>query len=221
MKRNCSLDEISDGNLYNRDDLVEVSCNGCKGVATCCHGMGKSIVLDPFDIYRLTSNLNNTFSDLLLDKIELNVVDGIILPNLKMTGTLEACAFLNKEGRCSIHAYRPGICRIFPLGRYYENHEFKYILQTNECRNNSKTKMKVSKWIDTKDVVKNEQFLLDWHYLLNDMEDIIQKAQDENLTKNINMYILNIFYVRKYDANADFYIQFKKRYNDYLNLMNS
>jgi len=158
MKRNCSLDEISDGNLYNRDDLVKVSCNGCKGSATCCHGMGNSIVLDPFDIYRLTTNQNTTFNELLVDRIELNVVDGIILPNLKMTGDLEACAFLNKEGRCSIHAYRPGICRIFPLGRYYENHGFKYILQTNECRNTSETKMKVSKWIDTKDAVENEKF---------------------------------------------------------------
>jgi hypothetical protein len=39
MKRNCSLEDISDGKLYGIEDLVEASCNGCKGAAVCCHGM--------------------------------------------------------------------------------------------------------------------------------------------------------------------------------------
>ena len=214
MRRNCSLDEISDGKLYDENDLVEANCNGCKGYAICCHGMGNSIILDPNDIYRLSTNLNITFEKLLLDKIELNIVDGIILPNLKMTGLSERCAFLNSEGKCSIHAFRPGICRIFPLGRYYGNHGFKYFFQINECRNNSKTKIKVSKWIDTPDLKKSEQFLIDWHYFLNDVENIITNTQDVNLIKNINMYILNSFYVRKYDTGIDFYLQFNERLSE-------
>ncbi len=211
MKRNCSLDEISDGKLYDINDLVEANCNGCKGAAACCHRMGNSIILDPFDIYRLTSNLNLTFEKLLADKIELNVVDGIILPNLKMTGLYESCAFLNKEGRCCIHAYRPGICRIFPLGRYYENHGFKYFLQINECNHNSKTMKKVSKWIDTSDYKKNERFLIDWHYFLNDLEEIIKNTRDENRIKNINMFLLSTFYIKRYEMDVDFYTQFNQR----------
>ncbi len=49
--------------------------------------------------------------------LELNVVDGIILPNLKMARAEEACSFLDTNGRCTVHAFRPGICRMFPLGR--------------------------------------------------------------------------------------------------------
>lgn len=211
MKRNCSLDEISDGKLYDKNDLVEASCNGCKGNAACCHGMGNSIILDPFDIYRILTNLHLTFEELLSDKIELNVVDGIILPNLKMTGTSESCAFLNQEGKCMIHAYRPGICRIFPLGRYYENHGFRYFLQINECENGSRTKVKVSKWIDTPDLEKNNQFLIDWHYFLNDVENIIKNSTDDILIKNLNMFILNSFYIKKYDAERDFYSRFRER----------
>lgn len=211
MKRNCSLNEISDGKLYGREDLAEVSCNGCKGLASCCHSMGNSIILDPYDIDRLSAYLNLSFEGLLADKIELNVVDGIILPNLRMTGAGEGCAFLNSEGRCEVHAYRPGICRIFPLGRYYENHGFQYFLQTEECRNSSSTKIKISKWIDTPDWEKNEQFLIDWHYFLNDAEKIVKSSQDDKLIKNVNMYILNSFYVRKYDTGADFYSQFYER----------
>ncbi|BCN32659.1 YkgJ family cysteine cluster protein [Anaeromicropila herbilytica] len=211
MKRNCSLSDISDGNLYDVNDLVEVSCNGCKGQATCCHGMGYSIVLDPYDVYRLTTNLNVAFEQLLVDKVELNVVDGIILPNLKMISLDEQCSFLNKNGRCDIHSIRPGICRIFPLGRYYENGGFKYILQINECQNNSKTKTKVNKWIDTPDGKENEQFIIDWHYFLNAIQEIVKNAEDENLIKNLNMYLLSNFFMQKYEDKIPFYAQFNER----------
>lgn len=219
MKRNCSLNEISDGKLYESNDLVEVSCNGCKGYAACCHGMGKSIILDPFDLCRLTYNLNLTFEQLLADKIELNVVDGIILPNLRMTGISEQCSFLNEKGRCSIHAHRPGICRIFPLGRLYENHSFKYFLQKNECNQTTKTQMRANKWIDTPDLQKNEKFLIDWHYFLNDVETIIKSTQDDKLIKNINMYLLNRFYGKKFEETVDFYDQFYERLKEAKNIL--
>ena len=119
--------------------------------------MGQSIVLDPLDIYRLTFGLRQKFEELLADKLELNVVEGIILPNLQMSGTEGKCAFLNAEGRCSVHAIRPGICRLFPLGRYYDGKSFQYFLQIHECKKENRTKVKVKKWIDTPDLKKNEK----------------------------------------------------------------
>ncbi len=211
MKRYCSLEDISDGKLYGFDDLVEASCNGCKGAAACCHGMGYSIILDPYDIARLTSSIGKSFEELLTDRLELHVVDGIILPNLRMTGEYESCTFLNQEGKCSIHASRPGICRIFPLGRYYDNQDFYYILQKNECSHSGHTKVKVSKWIDTPDFAENKQFLLDWHSFLKEAEAIVMNSGDDKLIKNLNMYLLNSFYVRKYNPDNDFYRQFNER----------
>lgn len=49
MKRNVSMEEISDGNLYELNDLVKAGCGGCQGCSTCCRGMGQSIVLDPLE----------------------------------------------------------------------------------------------------------------------------------------------------------------------------
>lgn len=211
MKRNINIEEISDGNLYGVNDLVKVSCDGCRGKASCCHGMGNSIVLDPYDIYRILKNLDVRFEALLGDKIELNLVDGIILPNLKMSGKDEACEFLNQNGRCSIHQSRPGICRIFPLGRIYENRSFKYFHQINECPNTSNTMVRINKWIDTEDYKKYEQFIIDWHYFLNDIEECIKQAKEDAYVKNINMYILNQFYLKGYKEDSDFYEEFYSR----------
>ena len=118
MRQNVSLAEISDGHLYKANDMVKADCGGCEGCSQCCRGMGSSIILDPYDVYRLTTGIGKSMQELLATSVELNVVDGVILPNLKMQGTREACAYLDTEGRCSIHPYRPGICRVFTLGRH-------------------------------------------------------------------------------------------------------
>ena len=101
MKRQVTMEEISDGKLYTGNDLVKADCGDCEGCHACCTGMGSSIVLDPLDIVRISRGTGAAFETLLAGKIELNVVDGIILPNLKMTGEEEGCGFLTREGRCS------------------------------------------------------------------------------------------------------------------------
>ena len=112
--------------------------------------MGDSIVLDPMDVYRLEKKLGKTMEEILLaGNVALRVVDGVILPHLKMTEQSDRCSFLNEEGRCSIHDARPGFCRMFPLGRLYEDGTFSYFLQVNECPKENKTKVKVRRWLDT------------------------------------------------------------------------
>ena len=143
MERNIDLNEISDGRFYTANDMVRADCQGCEGCSVCCHGMGKSILLDPLDVHRICTYFRIPFEALLADHVELNVVDGMILPNLKMVGEDEHCIFLNQEGRCGIHKIRPGFCRLFPLGRLYEDRSFKYILQTKECVKTDRQKIKV------------------------------------------------------------------------------
>ncbi|MDY3918644.1 MAG: YkgJ family cysteine cluster protein [Candidatus Limivivens sp.] len=212
MKRNVSLEEISDGKLYGMNDLVKAGCGDCAGCSACCRGMGESIILDPLDVFRLTAGLGITFDELMASRVELNVVDGIILPNLKMAGAEEKCSFLNEEGRCSIHPYRPGICRLFPLGRYYENHSFRYFLQVHECRKENRSKVKVRKWIDTPDIRAYEQYITDWHYFLEGLEEMLEQSPDnEALSRNTNLYLLKNFFQKPYDPSRDFYPQFDKR----------
>lgn len=211
MRRNVDLAEISDGKLYSINDMAKLGCQDCAGCSACCRGMGNSIVLDPLDVFRIEKRLNKSFEELLQNHLELNVVDGIILPNLKLAGEEEACSFLNNEGRCSIHDSRPGICRLFPLGRYYENHDYKYFLQVNECQRTNRTKVKISKWIDTPDYSRYRDYILQWHYFLNDVEEMIANASDEKFAKQCCMLILQAFYGKKYDVLKDFYEQFAER----------
>ncbi len=213
MERYVRLEEISDGRLYGPNDMVRADCGDCEGCSACCRGMGKTIVLDPLDVHRISTALGAKFEEILIDKIDLNVVDGLILPNLRMDGEGESCVFLNSQGRCSIHDARPGICRLFPLGRYYENRSFQYFLQTNECRKENRSKIKVKKWIDTPELEKYQKFITDWHYFLKDIQEMLQKMEDDARRKEISMYILTSFYVIGYQEDEDFYQQVQQRMN--------
>lgn len=211
MRREIDINEISDGNLYELNDMVKADCGDCKGCSDCCRGMGESIILDPYDIYRLTTGLHVSFEELLAEKIALNVYDGMILPHLKMSGSSDACAFLNEEGRCSIHSHRPSICRLFPLGRFYEEDGFRYFLQIHECKNQNRTKVKVKKWIDTPDLKENSEFVLKWHDFVNDVQDQMIQANNEELFKKVNMFLLQHFFVERYNEVESFYEQFESR----------
>lgn len=106
MERNVEIDKISDGKRYGANDLVKVGCDDCRGCSACCNGMGDSIVLDPMDVYRLEKKLGKTMEEILLaGNVALRVVDGVILPHLKMTEQSDQCSFLKDT-----NVYT-GICR--------------------------------------------------------------------------------------------------------------
>ncbi len=216
MEREIDLKEITDGKFYTANDMVKIGCNDCKGCSECCRVVEDTIILDPYDIYQLQCGTGMDFAKLMEGSIALQVVDGIIQPNLNVRTDGQGCVFLSDEGRCTIHGYRPGFCRMFPMGRIYEGDDFKYILQVHECAYPNKTKMKVKKWIGIPELSKYEQYVRDWHALLRKVKEIIGKTENDTIVKNLNMYILGQFYSKPYSISdtkelQDFYPQFYER----------
>lgn len=204
------LHQISDGRIYGINDMVRAACRDCEGCHACCEKMGASIVLDPLDLCRLTKATGKDFEGLLTDTIELHIAEGIILPSLKMAGEEECCVFLDEAGRCSIHALRPGLCRVFPLGRIYEERQIRYFLQTDACKKPGHSKVKVARWLDVQEMKKYEQFLLDWHGFRRTLEERLVNEEEQN-AKTVNMFLLNLFFAKPYTQEADFYEQFGAR----------
>lgn len=211
MKRNVDINAITDGKKYNSSDMVKADCLGCAGCSHCCHDMGNSIVLDPLDVYNLTKGLNTTFEMLLQNNVSLSMIDGIVLPSLKMNASNNGCSFLDENGRCTVHAFRPGICRLFPLGRLYEDRGFSYVLQTGECLFKHPAKTKIKKLLEVPNISEYEQFVNTWHYFLKDFSDSLSKSDDEIYIRNASTGLLKHFFFKEYDFNTDFYTQFKQR----------
>ena len=213
MKRNVDLKEISDGRLYSSGDMVRADCRDCEGCSECCRGMGSSIILDPMDVWRLQKGIKKGFQALLEEgMIELNMADGMILPNLKMDAEREACPFLDGQGRCSVHDCRPGLCRLFPLGRYYEENGFRYFIQIHECRKQDRGKIKIKKWLGIPNLKAYENYILEWHGFLNQCEDALETLSEENV-RILELYVLRRFFETAYMAADEngFYEEFAAR----------
>src|SRR5215207_1172173 len=91
---------------YNltRESSFSYSCNRCK---KCCYN--KRIRLTPYEVLRLARNLEITTKEFIS---QFTAEGGTILRFRSEDG---GCSLLEEEG-CTVHADRPGACRIYPLG---------------------------------------------------------------------------------------------------------
>ena len=218
MIRNVSAEELENGKFYDAGDMVRLGVDDCSGCHACCCGTGDTLNLDPYDVYRLEAGLKKDFKTILAGHLELRVADGIIMPFLRMdkelvigqTAENDACTFLNEQGRCSVHDVRPAICRLFPLGRIYEETGHKYWLMENECHKERKVKIKIKKWLETPNLARYEKYIDDWHAFTSGITRKAKEMPEEEL-KAADMAILQYFYFLDYDTEKDFYEQFYER----------
>lgn len=208
MKRVVNIEDFSDVKRLNSNDLARIACNDCSDCSECCRTVGDTIILDPYDIYQLEKGLKMNFAELLSGgRIVLRVVDGVIQPNLSIRDNGEGCSYLSEQGRCTIHAFRPGFCRLFPLGRIYdENGAFQYFVQENECPHPNKTKVKIRQWLGIERLDEYENYIRDFHAVMKSLQTEMAKAPDRE--KELNMLFLQKYYLFPYDTDKDFYEQY-------------
>jgi uncharacterized protein len=90
---------------YTRDSSFSYACHACN---RCCHD--KIIHLNPYEVARLAQNRGITTSEFLMQYTDSA---GTALKRVEDG----SCVFLTEHG-CGVHADRPLVCRIYPLGRH-------------------------------------------------------------------------------------------------------
>lgn len=88
----------------NANSAFSYACTRC---SACC--VNKKIQVNPYEIARLAASCNTGFAAFRAE----HTIDGVFLKQ-KSDGS---CVFLGTGG-CEVHANRPLVCRIFPLGRH-------------------------------------------------------------------------------------------------------
>ena len=184
---------------YGPQDMVRISSSACAGCGACCRGMGDTIVLDPYDVWQLTAGLGKSFEELLGAGIDLHVEEGVILPHLMMQNDTQSCAFLGSDGRCSIHSHRPGICRLFPLGREFNEEKTSYFIVPEGCVKGGLSKVRIDKWLGISDLPAYEQFKAQWHSLVRRLKARVAAEPSEEVRRNVNLYFLRVFFMAPYE----------------------
>lgn len=217
MIRAMDIKQLEEMKRLSSNDMARILCDDCKGCSQCCRTVGDTILLDPYDIYNLCKCLSTDFAGLMNEgRIALGCSDGLVMPHLNIRPSDEGCTFLNREGRCTIHDYRPGLCRLYPLGRIYrEDGGFDYYIQEGECPYPAKTKVRVSKWLGIEGIDRYEAYIRSFH---EEIKNTHQRMKDNpDSEKNITVDFLTRYYVIPYSLEQDFYEQFTMRKSpDYL-----
>jgi len=118
----------ADAAVLAETDPLQLSC-GIGGCASNCCKSGEPIVLNPYEIARICQASNLSYEDL-LDIVDTDRADGFPLVMLPRE---PACHFWTRQG-CSIYQARPLACRLFPIGRVYENMQSWFVLPgRNHC----------------------------------------------------------------------------------------
>ncbi len=216
MRPKNILDEISDGKLYDIEDMVKADTDGCNGCSDCCKDVGDLVVLTPYDINEIVNFLGISFDKLLGEKIVLRENNKVLLPYLKMQDKSKYCSFLNKEGRCTIHLKRPNICRLFPLGRVYKGDDFKYFLQIGNCPKDNLQEVKINNWLGIDNYEENKKFILEWHDFIKALTFRLKFVRDEQEIEKINQILLDDCYNINIKE-EDFYDEFMKNLSEVKN----
>ena len=170
--------------LYGAQDMVRISSSSCAGCGACCRGMSDTIVPDPYDVWQMGLITGKTFEELMGAGIDLHVEEGVILPHLMMKKDTGGCYFLGEDGRCTIHAYRPGICRLFPLGRQYDEEKTSYFIVPEGCVKGGLSKVRIDKWLGIPDLPAYEDFKSRWHSFIRTLTARIAAEQSDEIRRS-------------------------------------
>ena len=100
------MDQVAESLLPGRQARFGYVCHRC---SRCCHD--KKIQLNPYEVARLARNRGQTTT-----QFRATWTVGGAGTVLEQTET-GACVFLGPDG-CTVHADRPLVCRLYPLGRH-------------------------------------------------------------------------------------------------------
>ncbi|SHJ58061.1 hypothetical protein SAMN02745136_00445 [Anaerocolumna jejuensis DSM 15929] len=186
------------------DDIFQFSClESCKG--QCCKN-NDTIILNPFDIFRIAKHFNQPISEVIKDNCEYYHGSDSRLPIMSIrrrTGD-GSCRFL-RMGKCTLHGTcKPISCRIYPLGRYHmpgSDEGYMYFLQQITC--GGKETQTVRDWIDADTIGEIDRMSLAWGKAVLELSTYLRSINNPEHLKMAQRAVMIATYV-SYDTDIDF-----------------
>lgn len=142
--REMTADEILNLPKLGLDDSFEFTCKAC---GKCCR-QRQDILLTPYDMFSIAKYLGRTPDEIFIRYCEVYKGSNSHFPVVRVVPTPpnNTCPFL-RDRRCSVHAKKPVVCRVYPLGRIsIPDQGVQYFFAGSGC-NHEPTSIKVRDWL--------------------------------------------------------------------------
>lgn len=139
--------EFLSENRLGLDDTFEFRCRAC---GKCCKN-NTDITLSAHDIFRIAQYLGRSTQEIIEGYCEIIPGKDSEVPIVYAApqGPEAVCPFL-LDRKCKVHAVKPTVCALFPLGRFYRDNEETIFLQPDQTscgRKDGERTTTVRKWI--------------------------------------------------------------------------
>lgn len=211
------------------DDTFRFHCTAC---GKCCINR-EDILLNPRDLFRIAKYLNKTPVDVYHEYCESYIGQHSHIPivRLKPIGHIKRCPFL-KNRKCAVHDAKPGVCALYPLGRYIkveandvsnalENPTVQYLNQGVTCGDGREIHT-VREWLAGFNIALEDQAFIRWHQMVAYMGKTLEKAE-KKLSEGTMMKVWNtvmILMYFNYDTDRDYLSQFEENAENVKSVMN-
>jgi Fe-S-cluster containining protein len=154
----------------------------CKQCGKCCDET--IIQLAPYDIKNICNILKITIKEFHEKYSMFRPFDEIPRCYLR---NRPKCPF-KENNQCTIYLSRPLRCRLFPLGRVYENNEVMIVLPEEKCMGfNTRKKQRISEWFEEQLVNQLNEESLNWNNFLIELKEdpVIKNKEFKEMFKKI------------------------------------
>lgn len=204
-----NFEQIKD-DIENRElGLDDCFQFGCKACGKCCRD--KVIMLNPYDIFKLTKYLNISQAEFASKYCGFYIGRDSNLPIVYIDFKGGPCPFLVNK-RCSVHEVKPFVCASYPLGRGISEDKLIYFRQKVSCGNKYE-KQVVRDWVyGSRNAEEEEQIYRVWSQILQLLVPITSKIPDNEIIPVANMLGDNLYF--SYDLFSPFLPQLEARVED-------
>ena len=121
----------------------------CKQCGDCCRKRSQPVLLTGYDVYNVAKELNVGTAEVLMKYCNIIPGDTSGLPVVYLRERPDGSCSLLRKGLCTVQHNKPVVCRIFPIGRYYDGKEHRYFTQwQGSCVGTGQREITLKEWLD-------------------------------------------------------------------------
>ena len=163
---------------------------GCSQCGGCCRNVRDSVMLEPYDAYRLTKHLRQTNPDITIEEALLQYGEmkplsrGYEVFVLKTVDDGGVCLFL-KGSKCDVYAARPRTCRLYPfcIAPSEEGKRLLWFLCTERAEHFEKGSVTPREWRRKHLSQEEESILLAEFEAVKELGKLMRQVPERNLAR--------------------------------------
>ena len=200
------------------DEPFRFHCTMC---GKCCANR-EDILLTPKDLFYISKELKKIPGDVVKEFCETYIGSASRFPIVRLypTGYDKHCPLLNGN-KCSVHAVKPVVCAMFPIGRVLQgsadgpkpeeitSDSVQYIFVKPGCGDDSETHT-VREWFEEFGIPMEDEFFVKWQRTLSAASSAIRRFEKGFSPETMNTIwnvVFGLTYLN-YDTEQDFTEQF-------------